>query len=133
MLVGLPPEASIAKDEFFGPVAINSFETEEEAISLANGTDFGLGSVICSRDVEGAHQVGSRIEAGMVFINDIVHSDPRAPFGGFRVRARAGRAGAYEPQTDLAGYLKGRLGADQQAEHELQEKYKNKETGKTER
>jgi acyl-CoA reductase-like NAD-dependent aldehyde dehydrogenase len=85
VLVGLPPEASIAKEEFFGPVAIiYSFKTEEQAIGLANSTDFGLGSVICSRDLERAHQLARRIEAGMVYINDIVHSDPRAPFGGFK-------------------------------------------------
>jgi acyl-CoA reductase-like NAD-dependent aldehyde dehydrogenase len=85
VLVGLPPEASIAKEEFFGPVAIiYSFKTEEEAISLANDTDFGLGSVICSRGLERAHHIAGRIEAGMVFINDIVHSDARAPLGGFK-------------------------------------------------
>jgi acyl-CoA reductase-like NAD-dependent aldehyde dehydrogenase len=85
VLVGLPPEASIAKEEFFGPVAIiYSFKTEDQAISLANSTDFGLGSVICSRDLERAHRLARRIEAGMVYINDIVHSDPRAPFGGFK-------------------------------------------------
>jgi acyl-CoA reductase-like NAD-dependent aldehyde dehydrogenase len=85
VLVGLPPEAPVAREELFGPVAIiYSFKTEDEAISLANGTDFGLGAVICSRDLENANHIARRIEAGMVFINDIVHSDPRAPFGGFK-------------------------------------------------
>jgi len=95
VLVGLPPEASVAEGEFFGPVAvIYSFKTEEEAISLANGTDFGLGSVICSRDLERAHHIASRIEAGMVFINDIVHSDSRAPFGGFKASGYGRELGA---------------------------------------
>jgi acyl-CoA reductase-like NAD-dependent aldehyde dehydrogenase len=100
VLVGLPPEAPVAKEEFFGPVAvIYSFKTEEQAISLANGTEFGLGSVICSRDLERAHHIASRIEAGMVFINDIVRSDPRAPFGGFKASGygrELGAAGALE-------------------------------------
>src|SRR5215469_16850324 len=95
VLVGLTPEASIAKEEFFGPVAIiYSFKTEEEAISLANGTDFGLGSVICSRDLKRAHHIARQIEAGMVFINDIVHSDPRAPFGGFKASGYGRELGA---------------------------------------
>ena len=55
------------------------FETEDEAVELANGTDFGLGAAVWSRDLERANRLASRIEAGMVFINDVVHSDPRAP------------------------------------------------------
>jgi acyl-CoA reductase-like NAD-dependent aldehyde dehydrogenase len=85
VLVDLPPEAAIAKEEFFGPVAvIYPFKTEEEAVELANGTDFGLGATVWSRDIERANSLASRIECGMVFINDIVHSDPRAPFGGVK-------------------------------------------------
>jgi succinate-semialdehyde dehydrogenase/glutarate-semialdehyde dehydrogenase/succinate-semialdehyde dehydrogenase len=95
VLVGLPPEAAIAQEEFFGPVAmIFSFKTEEEAIRLANGTDFGLGSVICSRDLDRARHIASRIEAGMVFINDFVRSDPRAPFGGFKASGYGRELGA---------------------------------------
>ena len=95
VLVGVPPESPIAKEEFFGPVAIiYSFKTEEEAIRLANGTDFGLGSVICSRDLERADHIARRIEAGMVFINDIVRSDPRAPFGGFKASGYGRELGA---------------------------------------
>ncbi|HTI00799.1 MAG TPA: NAD-dependent succinate-semialdehyde dehydrogenase [Acidisoma sp.] len=83
VLVDLPPEAPIALEEFFGPVAmIFSFETEEEAVELANRTEFGLGAAIWSRDLDRANRVASQIEAGAVFINDFVRSDPRAPFGG---------------------------------------------------
>jgi succinate-semialdehyde dehydrogenase/glutarate-semialdehyde dehydrogenase/succinate-semialdehyde dehydrogenase len=85
VLTNLPPEAPIAKEEFFGPVAvIYAFKTEEEAVELANGTEFGLGATIWSRDLERANRLASRIESGMVFINDIVRSDPRAPFGGVK-------------------------------------------------
>jgi succinate-semialdehyde dehydrogenase / glutarate-semialdehyde dehydrogenase len=52
---------------------------------LANDSDFGLGAAIFSRDVEYAEQVGKElIDAGMVFINDFVRSDPRLPFGGIK-------------------------------------------------
>jgi succinate-semialdehyde dehydrogenase/glutarate-semialdehyde dehydrogenase len=55
-----------------------------QAVELANSTDFGLGAAIWSRDLERANRLANSIECGMVFINDIVHSDPRAPFGGVK-------------------------------------------------
>jgi len=95
VLINLPPEAAIAKEEFFGPVAvIYPFRTEAEAIELANGTDFGLGASIWTRDPERANRLAGRIEAGMVFINDIVHSDPSAPFGGVKASGIGRELGA---------------------------------------
>jgi succinate-semialdehyde dehydrogenase/glutarate-semialdehyde dehydrogenase/succinate-semialdehyde dehydrogenase len=95
VLIDLPPEAGIAKEEFFGPVAvIYAFGTEDEAVELANGTDFGLGAAVWSRDLERANRLASRIEAGMVFINDVVHSDPRAPFGGVKASGYSRELGA---------------------------------------
>jgi succinate-semialdehyde dehydrogenase/glutarate-semialdehyde dehydrogenase/succinate-semialdehyde dehydrogenase len=65
VLIDLPPEAAIAKEEFFGPVTvIHAFKTDEEAVELANGTDFGLGAAVGSRDLERANRLASRIEAG---------------------------------------------------------------------
>jgi acyl-CoA reductase-like NAD-dependent aldehyde dehydrogenase len=85
VLVGMPPEAAIAKEEFFGPVAmIFPFKTEDEAIHIANITDFGLSAAVWSRDLVKARRVAGQIESGMVFINDFTRSDPRAPFGGFK-------------------------------------------------
>ena len=85
VLVGLPPEAPIAKEEFFGPVSmIFPFKTEDEAIRLANITDYGLSAAVWSRDLGRARRVAGEIESGMVFINDFTRSDPRAPFGGFK-------------------------------------------------
>jgi acyl-CoA reductase-like NAD-dependent aldehyde dehydrogenase len=105
--VGLPPEAAIAKEEFFGPVAmIFPFKTKSEAIHLANITAFGLSAAVCSRDLVRARRVAGEIESGMVFIYDFTRSDPRAPFGGVRVWARTGCCGrteTYQPKTDLAG------------------------------
>src|SRR5207245_9966820 len=77
VLVGLPPDAAIAKEEFFGPVAmIFPFKTEEEAIRLANITDFGLSAAVWSRDLVRARRVGGECECGMVFFSDLTRSDP---------------------------------------------------------
>jgi succinate-semialdehyde dehydrogenase / glutarate-semialdehyde dehydrogenase len=85
VLMGLPHDAAIAREEFFGPVAlVFPFKTEEEAIRLANDTDFGLGASVWSQDPQRANAVASQVEAGAVFINDFVRSDPRAPFGGVK-------------------------------------------------
>ncbi len=95
VLVGLPPEAAIAKEEFFGPVAmIFPFKTEDEAIHLANITDFGLSAAVWSRDLVRARRVAGEIESGMVFINDFTRSDPRAPFGGFKASGYGRELGA---------------------------------------
>jgi acyl-CoA reductase-like NAD-dependent aldehyde dehydrogenase len=95
VLIDLPPQAAIAREEFFGPVAvIHAFKTDDEAVELANDSDFGLGAAIWSRDLERANRLASRIEAGMVFINDIVHSDPRAPFGGIKASGFGRELGA---------------------------------------
>jgi acyl-CoA reductase-like NAD-dependent aldehyde dehydrogenase len=85
VLAGLPHDAPIAREEFFGPVAlVFTFKTEEEAIQLANDSDFGLGASVWSQDPARANAVAARLEAGAVFINDFVRSDPRAPFGGVK-------------------------------------------------
>ena len=95
MLVWLAPEAAIAKEEFFGPVAmIFPFKTEEEAIRLANITDFGLSAAVWSRDLVRARRVAGEIESGMVFINDFTRTDPRAPFGGFKASGYGRELGA---------------------------------------
>jgi acyl-CoA reductase-like NAD-dependent aldehyde dehydrogenase len=85
VLTGLPFDAPIVAEEFFGPVAmLFPFRNEAEAVRLANTTEYGLGAAVWSGDLARAQRVAAQIEAGAVFINDFVRSDPRAPFGGVK-------------------------------------------------
>ncbi|KAM5350942.1 hypothetical protein ACJ41O_003665 [Fusarium nematophilum] len=78
-------EMDIFQEEIFGPLAaVTPFDTEEEGISLANDSRYGLGAAIFSRDVERVHRVAERIEAGMVWINSSQDADVRMPFGGVK-------------------------------------------------
>ncbi|WP_319509056.1 NAD-dependent succinate-semialdehyde dehydrogenase [uncultured Methanolobus sp.] len=78
-------DAPVVRDETFGPVApIISFKNEEDAIKIANSTEFGLGASIWSRETEKAMRMTRHIECGMISINNIVGSDPRLPFGGMK-------------------------------------------------
>jgi succinate-semialdehyde dehydrogenase/glutarate-semialdehyde dehydrogenase len=85
IIADLPVEAPMAQQEFFGPVAL-VFRVSgiEEAVALANGTDFGLGASVWTRDGAEAEQMIGEIEAGSVFLNGMVKSDPRLPFGGIK-------------------------------------------------
>ena len=72
-------------EEFFGPVAmIFRVKNEDEAVALANDSDFGLGGSVFTRDVERGKRVASRVDAGMVFINQPTGSSPDLPFGGIK-------------------------------------------------
>lgn len=72
-------------EELFGPVAIViRAASEQDALHIANETRFGLGSSIWSKDVARAEQLATRIQAGCTFINGMVKSDPRLPFGGVK-------------------------------------------------
>ena len=79
------PEMTAFREETFGPVAaIIRVKDAEEAIRLANQTEFGLGSAIWSKDVRRARDLARDLDAGAVFINGMVASDPRLPFGGVK-------------------------------------------------
>lgn len=77
-------EMTIAKEEIFGPVlSILTFKTEEEAVAMANNTDYGLGAYISTANLEKASELASRIQAGVVLING-AGFEMKAPFGGFK-------------------------------------------------
>lgn len=96
VLADVATDARILRQEIFGPVApIATFEGEEEAVALANSTEFGLVSFVHSRDLARALCVAERIESGMVGINRGVVSDPAAPFGGWK-QSGVGREGAHD-------------------------------------
>ena len=83
ILTEIPLDSSTAQDELFGPVAmLFRVATLEAAIQLANGTPFGLGASAWTTDEAEQSRLMQEIEAGSVFINSMVKSDPRLPFGG---------------------------------------------------
>ncbi len=83
ILTDIKPENPAFRDEFFGPVAIMvRVKNEEEAIALANDSDFGLGGSVFTKDVARGKRVASRIDTGMVFINHPTWTAADLPFGG---------------------------------------------------
>jgi succinate-semialdehyde dehydrogenase/glutarate-semialdehyde dehydrogenase len=83
VLAGVTPDARLLHEEVFGPVApITSFSTEEEAIALANKTEFGLVAYVYTRDLGRAIRVSEELETGMVGLNQGMVSNAGAPFGG---------------------------------------------------
>ena len=86
ILTEVSPRTPAYREELFGPVAaVIKVSSEEEAIQVANDTDFGLGAAIYTQDLERGERLAAEfIEAGAVFVNAIVASDPRLPFGGIK-------------------------------------------------
>lgn len=85
ILNNIDPNSSTSKEEFFGPVAmLFTVKDLDEAIALANDIPFGLGASGWTNDIEEQQRLINEIEAGAVFINSLVKSDPRLPFGGIK-------------------------------------------------
>ena len=85
ILTGITPDNPAFREEFFGPVALFfRVKNEEEAIALANDSDFGLGGSVFTKDVARGRRVASRIDTGMMFINNISWADAELPFGGIK-------------------------------------------------
>jgi succinate-semialdehyde dehydrogenase/glutarate-semialdehyde dehydrogenase len=94
LLANVPTDALIFREETFGPVApMFRFHTEEEAIRLANDTEFGLASYFYSRDIGRCFRVAEALEYGIVGVNEGIISTEVAPFGGIKTSG-LGREGS---------------------------------------
>jgi succinate-semialdehyde dehydrogenase/glutarate-semialdehyde dehydrogenase len=96
VLTDVKPGMPAYDEETFGPVAaIIRAKDEEDAIEIANTTVFGLGSAVFTRDIEHAEWIARRLDSGMTFINALVTSDPRLPFGGVKGSGYGRELGSY--------------------------------------
>lgn len=85
VFVNVSQDMIIAREEIFGPVlCVMTYETEQEAINIANDTIYGLSAYISSADIEKAKKISRQITAGRVLINTAVNKEPKSPFGGFK-------------------------------------------------
>ena len=91
----IAPEASLAQNEVFGPVlAVSRFESDEEALAIANGTRYGLGAYLHTHNLDRAHAFADQLEAGYVNINGFAMMAPMSPFGGYK-QSGFGRVGGF--------------------------------------
>ena len=85
ILTGIKPGDAASQEEFFGPVAqVYKVSSEQEAIALANDTQYGLGSYVMTDDPAQGERVADQIEAGMVYVNIVGADSPELPFGGYK-------------------------------------------------
>ncbi len=85
VLTNVTPDNDVFREELFGPVAmVFKASSEEEAVTLANDTPFGLGSYLFTTDEEQAARVADQIDAGMVFVNGVLLDGAELPFGGVK-------------------------------------------------
>ena len=110
ILTDVKPENPAFRDEFFGPVAMFfRVKDEDAAIALANDSDFGLGGSVFTKDLARGKRVASRVETGMMFINNIILVGRRVAFRrhqGLRLRTRARRHGHPAVREQEAGSLR---------------------------
>ncbi len=96
VLEGLGPGCQTNTEEIFGPVVtLQSFKTEEEALQLANATQYGLAATIWTQDISKANRVAAKVESGIIWINCWLLRDLRTPFGGMK-NSGVGREGGWE-------------------------------------
>ncbi|HLY53645.1 MAG TPA: aldehyde dehydrogenase family protein, partial [Steroidobacteraceae bacterium] len=93
---GLPEDARCVREEIFGPIChIAPFETEEEAVRLANDTRYGLAAAVWTSNLQRAHRVARQMEVGIAWVNDWFLRDLRTPFGGVKLSGIGREGGAY--------------------------------------
>lgn len=96
IIEGLGPQCISNKEEIFGPVVtLQPFDNEEEALSLANATGYGLSATIWTRDISRAHRVAAKVQSGIIWVNCWLVRDLRTPFGGMK-NSGVGREGGWE-------------------------------------
>lgn len=96
IIEGLGPDCRTNQEEIFGPVVtITPFDTEEEAIALANGTSYGLSATIWTENLSRTHRMAAAIDSGIVWVNTWLLRDLRTPFGGVK-GSGVGREGGFE-------------------------------------
>lgn len=85
VITGLAPDCRTATEEIFGPVVtVHPFDTEDEALAIANGVRYGLSASVWTTDLDRAHRVSAKLECGMVWVNTWLLRDLRVPFGGVK-------------------------------------------------
>jgi len=85
VFVDLPANSPLHKEEIFGPVlVVTRFKDEDEALALANDSQYGLGAAVWTRDLSRAHRLSRRLKAGSVFVNNYNDGDMTVPFGGYK-------------------------------------------------
>jgi aldehyde dehydrogenase (NAD+) len=93
-------DMTVAREEIFGPVlTVTTFETEEDAVTKANDTEYGLWAGVWTRDIRKAHRAAKEIEAGIVTINEEPVTFPQTPFGGFKKSGNSSEQGMDAIQT----------------------------------
>jgi len=96
LIEGLPQDCATNREEIFGPVVtLIPFDSEDQAVAIANGTDYGLAASLWTRDLARAHRVAERIDFGIVWVNCWMLRDLRTPFGGVK-HSGMGREGGVD-------------------------------------
>ena len=97
----MPDGANMLSEEIFGPVAaIQTFKTEDEVITRANDTEYGLVAYLYTKDLSRGMRVSEKLDFGMIGLNRGLVSDPAAPFGGIK-QSGIGREGAHEGMMEF--------------------------------
>jgi acyl-CoA reductase-like NAD-dependent aldehyde dehydrogenase len=96
VLADVTPDMAVAREEVFGPVlSVMPFETMEDAIQLANNTEFGLAAYVWTNDFSTALDCSRRIRAGRIWVNSALKGFPEMPLGGFKQSGNGRETGRY--------------------------------------